>query len=62
MNEETKLILKSLKYLMILSNPETKLFQEVQKELMDEITSTLHPKEEQSLPSKTADALRGGGD
>ncbi len=57
MNEETKLILKSLKFLIAMSNPHTELFMEVRKELSEEIQLALHPKEEQSLEEKTKDAL-----
>ncbi len=59
MNEETTLILQGLSYLIINSNPKDENMKEIQKKLSREIMNKLNPKEEQSLPSKTADALRG---
>ena len=54
MTEETKLILKGLKILLRHTN-----LNDEECEVYVEIKDSLNPKEEQSLPSKTADALRG---
>ncbi|KKM98850.1 hypothetical protein LCGC14_1153680 [marine sediment metagenome] len=54
MNEETKLILEALGMLLT-SIPNTT---QANMETVNKISNMIYPKEEQSLPSKTKDALK----
>ena len=59
MNEETKLILESLKYLLWVHQPRSGRSEEMRDKLLVDIHLVLNPIQDPSLTDKTENALRG---